>query len=218
MPKVFQNLNAIPISRVEFPVAARDYPIVFVASDGKRFAPVAEVGIEDGQNLFVLPGNEWEPAAYFPAYVRRYPFCMAKVTVDGREQAQRLACVETLSIHAKGDNLFDQAGNPTPTWVEREKLLFEYEQDLARTEALCGVLAELDLLEPMTMQAKTPVGESLNLAGMHRVTEARLAAVDHAKLRALFENGSVARIYAHLLSLDNFPRLLERRAAARAAK
>ena len=56
-------------------------------------------------------------------------------------------------------------------------------------------------------------GEPLQLTGMYRVAEEKLAQLDGAALKELAQKGVLGRIYAHLISLDNFRRLLDRRAA-----
>jgi hypothetical protein len=152
-----------------------------------------------------------------PAYVRRYPFCMTKVTVDGREQAERVACVEKRAISDKGDALYDKNGEPLTTWQERQKLLFEYEADLLRSEEMCRTIASLQLLEPFTMQAVPNDGEPVALTGMHRVAEQKLAELGADQVKDLVQKGILSRVYAHLISLNNFGRLLDRRVAAKPA-
>ena len=49
---------------------------------------------------------------------------------------------------------------------------------------------------------------------MYRISEAKLAELDGAVLKDLVQKGVLGRIYTHLLSLENFQRLLARRAAA----
>jgi hypothetical protein len=163
----------------------------------------------------VTADDTWDAQAYLPAYVRRYPFCMTRVTVDGREQAERVACVEKRALKAKGEVLYDDSGQPLPVWENLRKLLFEFEADLARTEAMCRRLHELQLLEPFAAQA-VPAGEApITLTGMHRVSEERLHALPGNVLQELALSGMLPRVYAHLLSLGNFQRLLDRRAALR---
>ena len=98
-----------------------------------------------------------------------------------------------------------------PEWENRQKLLFEYEADLSRTEEMCKLLAQHQLLEPFTMQAVPNQGEPLQLTGMYRVVETKLAQLDSVVLKDLVQKGVLGRIYTHLLSLDNFQRLLARR-------
>jgi len=214
LPMTFRNMNPLPVSFTEFPIASRDYPLVFISADqGKTFAPMLVTGLAGQQNLFVMWDNTWDRRAYLPAYVRRYPFCMTRVMVDGREAPERVACVEKRAINDKGEKLFDDQGSATADWENRQKLLFEYEADLARTEEMCRLLAQHQLLEPFTMQATPNQGEPIQLTGMFRVAEEKLAQLDSAVLKDLAQKGVLGRIYAHLISLDNFQRLLARSAA-----
>jgi len=210
---VFRTLAALPISFTEFAIACRDYPLAFVGRDGANAIAMAVLGLENQQNLFVTPDGVWDASVYFPAYVRRYPFCMTRVTVDGREQPERVACVEKRALSNKGEVLFDAKGEPLPAWEERRKLLFEYEADLMRSEDLCRELGRLQLLETFTVQAVPNQGEPLAMTGLYRVSEQKLAELAPEKLKELAQNGMLARIYAHLISLANFGRLLDRRAA-----
>lgn len=214
LPLVFRSITALPLSYAEFGAACRDYPIAFVSGDaGTSFLPMAVLGLENQQNLFVTENGSWEAAVYLPAYVRRYPFCMTRVTVSGKEQAERIACVEKRAINDKGEALYDAKGEPLPMWEERRKLLFEYEADLVRSEEMCRTLAELQLLETFTMQAVPNQGTPIAMTGMYRVAEGKIAGLTPEQLKALVEKGVLARVYAHLISLSNFGRLLDRRSA-----
>lgn len=211
-PPAFRTLTALPLSCVEFAAAARDYPIAFVSGNGKTFIAMAIFGLENQQNLFLAPDGSWDGGVYLPAYVRRYPFCMTRVTVSGQEQPERIACVEKHAINDQGEALHDETGNPLPAWGTRKKLLFEFEADLARTEDMCRVLAGLGVLETFTMQAVPNTGAPLALTGMYRVSEQKLNDLPAEKLKELAQTGVLARVYCHLLSLANFARLLDRRA------
>jgi hypothetical protein len=214
LPAAFQKISAVPLSFSEFAPAACDYPIAFITGDnGKTFVAMAVLGIENQQNLFVRADSTWETSVYLPAYVRRYPFCMSRVSVNGAEQTERIACVEKSALDEHGEALFDAKGEPLPMWTERRKLLFEYEADLARTDEMSRALAALGLFEPFTMQAVPKQGTPLALTGLHRVSEQKLHDLPPEKLKELAQTGRLARVYAHLVSLHNFARLLERRAA-----
>ena len=214
LPPVFRGMMVIPMSYTEFSLACHDYPVVFVSGDqGKTAVAMAVVGLEQQHNLFVSPDLTWDRNFYVPAYVRRYPFCMTRVNVSGQEQPERIACIEKRAISTKGDALYDAKGEPLPVWENMRKLLFEFEADLARTEAMCKVIVELGLLEPFTMQARPDEGDPFTLAGMYRVVEEKINALTGDKLKELVHNGVLPRIYAHLMSMSNFTRLLARRAA-----
>ena len=82
--------------------------------------------------------------------------------------------------------------------------------DLARTEEMCALLVKYQLLEPFTMQATPNQGEPIQLTGMFRASEEKIAQLDGAVLKELTQKGVLGRVYAHLISLDNFQRLLAR--------
>ena len=68
------------------------------------------------------------------------------------------------------------------------------------------------------MQAVPNEGEPVALTGMHRVAEQKLAELGADQLRDLVQKGILSRVYAHLISLNNFGRLLDRRVAAKPAE
>ena len=219
LPAVFRSMHAIPLSYAEISIASRDYPIAFVSGDGERsFLAMAILGLEQQQNLFVGANGAWDPATYVPAYVRRYPFCMARVTLDGKEQADRIACVETSALIPEGEALYDEKGEPLPAWENKKTLLFEFETDLARAEEMCRTLQALGLLEPFTIQALPRNEAPLAMTGVHRVSEQKLAELPADELKPLMQNGVLERVYAHLVSQLNFQRLLDRRAGARQSR
>ena len=216
IPEFARKANAIPISFTEFSLVARDYPIVFTASDkGEAIAPVAVLGMTAGENLY-FRGDAWAPKTYIPAYARRYPFCMARVNLNGVEQADRLICVEKAHLDDAGEPMFDSQGQPVAKWKDMERLLTEFEADLERSREMCSILADYGLLEPFTMQATLNQGAAMHLTGMSRVDEKKLEHLNASQLKNLMRKGALPRIYVHLLSLDNFSKLLERKAAVAA--
>jgi hypothetical protein len=219
VPEFAQRANAIPISYTEFQPVARHYPIVFTAAQGGgQPAPVAVLGMTPGENLFYDAGA-WTGGAYVPAYARRYPFCMARVNVNRVEQKNRLICVEKTALEDAGEAMFDAEGQATQKWKDLERLLTEYENDLERSREMCSILADYGLLEPFTMQATLKGGKAppMQMTGMQRVAEKKLEELNAAQLKNLMRKGILARIYMHLLSLENFGRLLDRKAARQQA-
>ena len=108
-------------------------------------------------------------------------------------------------------------------WAERLDVLRDVE-DLCRQaagaldDAQCreemGIVADYGLLEAFTMQATLDKGGApLQITGMHRVAEKNLENLNAAQLKNLLRKGLLARIYVHLMSLDNFRHLLERKSA-----
>lgn len=211
LPEFCRKVNAVPITYSEFAAACRDYPLAFITTnEGKSFTPVAVLGVAGGENLFVRDAR-WDESVYLPAYVRRYPFCMARVTPNAAKQADRLICVEKTFVSDLGDPMFDDSGAALPRWQPIEKLLRDYEADLERSQEMCAILVDYDLFEPFTVKAVLKDGIPMNLAGMHRVEEKKLEFLNAAQHKNLIRKGIMRRVYAHLISLENFARLLRRK-------
>ena len=81
-----------------------------------------------------------------------------------------------------------------------------------QTAALLTGLESLSLLEPFEAHAFGRDGQDHHLRGMLRVSEERLNALDARDIGRLMRQGELSRIYAHLMSLDNFKHLLDRAA------
>jgi hypothetical protein len=211
VPDFCRRLHVVPVSLAEFGPACRDYPIVFVSPDsGKTFTAVAVLGLQVKQNLFVLTDGTWDRRAYLPVYVRRHPFCISRNTRDGDTQSDQLICVEESALKDGGEPLYDESGNPLPQWLVLERLILDFENDLMRCEEMCKLLADLQLLESFSMKAELD-GFTMALEGMHRVSQTALESLPEKPLRKLLSAGVMDKVYAHLLSLDNFRRLLNRR-------
>ena len=216
-PNFCRSINAIAISFSEFTQAARDYPIVFASGDGgQTFAPVAVLGLADKQNLYINAAAGWEPSAYVPAFVRRYPFCISKLYVDGKPRSERIVCVAKVHLNEQGVALFEESGAPTSQWASIEKLLIEYEKDLDLTAQMCATFAKLGLFSPFQFQVIESAAPGLTLEGMFRIDEAKLLALKPLSLKALVTRGLMGRIYAHFQSLENFARIYQRAVAKQA--
>ena len=133
--------------------------------------------------------------------------------VNKIEQKDRLICVEKTYIDEKGEQLFDEKQQPTAKWKDLERLLGEYESDLERSREMCSILADYGLFEPFTMQAnfRGEGAKPVQMTGMFRVIENNLENLNAAQLKNVIRKGILARVYMHLLSLENFGRLLDRK-------
>lgn len=204
-----RELNALLITSAEFFQAARHYPIVFArdAANGS-FVPVVVTGLEDRQNLFVGDDGRWLAGRYIPAYVRRWPFFTLQVQ---DEPEKSLVCVDPGGLEANDKPFLDDKGEPTAAWKDAERLINDVDGARRQTIAMVRSLASLELLEPFEAHAVARQGGSLRLANMHRVNETKLNALPEKQIRQLMSKGFLSRIYAHLMSLDNFQQLLDLR-------
>jgi SapC len=204
--------NSVFLAAVEFADACREYPIVFVrageGADGKpQIAPLAVLGLKPGSNLFI-DGDKWT-GNYVPAYVRRYPFAMARL--DGN--ANTLAvCIDSKWAgfnEATGEALFKD-GEPTEFLQNARAFLENFEQEAERTRLICNLLVELDLLQDMRFEATLPGGEKLDVEGFLAVDEKKYSELPDDKVLQLHRNGLIALIEMHRLSMTNMNRLAAR--------
>jgi hypothetical protein len=188
--------NSVPLARVEFARAAREYPIVF-AGDAETPLPLAILGLAERQNLFIGDDGSWD-ADYLPAFVRRYPFVFT--TTDGA-RTFTLCIDEAFSgcnRDGQGERLFDDAGGPTRYLDNVLAFLGEYQAEHQRTQAFGRRLAELDLLAPVQANVALESGQRMALTDFRVVSRDGLKGVSDAALRTLFACDDLELIYLHL--------------------
>ncbi|HVT33990.1 MAG TPA: SapC family protein [Nevskiaceae bacterium] len=204
------QLNAVFIGAAEMPRAALDFPIAFVRDQATgEFVPVSVLGLKQNQNLFVDAGGRWREHHYVPAYLRRYPFCLADIPSPGGQEARHLICVDESQLVAGAPPLFDAAGQPTAAWEPMRQLIEALETARQQTRALCKRLEALQLLVPFDAVAVPRAGERMRLAGMFRIDEEKLALIPLRDLRMMLKRAEMRAVYAHLLSLENFAKLMD---------
>ncbi len=204
------SLNAVFLNAVEFSRASLDYPIAFARDEQNgEFMPIAVLGMKTKQNLFVNAEGNWKEATYVPAYFRRFPFCIAEVPMPNGEASQRLICVQEDRLVKNKAALFRNDGEATAAWPPILKLLESIESARQQTRVLIRRLEALELLTPFDAIAVPRNGEQLRLKGMFRVDEQKLDAIPGKDLRTMMKRGELRAVYAHLVSLENFGRLMD---------
>src|SRR5687767_9683668 len=74
------KIHALPITIDEFISCQRFLPIIF--SSGENPVPLALMGLHEGVNVFIDDEGVPIGQVYIPAYVRRYPFMLARLRPD----------------------------------------------------------------------------------------------------------------------------------------
>lgn len=196
------NQHAIPLTVEEFPQAQRHYPIIFSAGDNP--VPLGLMGLNEGVNTFVEDDGTILDDAYIPAYARRYPFLLAKLTPNTDELSLCFdpAC-ELVGEFKEGEALFD-ADQPS----DRTKAMLEFcqrfEQAGIRTTNFVQELQDNGLLIDGEVGISQAGAEDKPFIyrGFQMVDEKKLRKIRGDQLRKLNESGALALIYAHLFSLD----------------
>ena len=199
MPQL-SNLHAIPIVIDEFVAVQRFFPIVF--SIGENPVPLALMGLNEGVNTFIDEQGKLISPAYIPAYVRRYPFMLARVDSD----ADTLSLCFDPSSGLVGDfedgfPLFE-GGQPTEGTQNVMKFCEEFEVSAQRTNQFMNELKTLDLLidGELSVQVNTDTQPSV-YRGFQMVDEEKFRELRGGELRRTNQYGIVARLVAHMFSL-----------------
>lgn len=215
------TLNSVFLAVAEFADAARDFPVVFVrvgtAPEGQQapIAPLVVFGLKPGSNLYAKDG-QWT-GRYMPAYVRRFPFAMARI-----DNSDDMAlCVDTnwegLST-TDGQPLFNEQGEPSELLLNAKNFCEDFEREADRTRQACEALQALDLLQDMRFEATLGNGEKLDVDGFMTINEQKLAELPDAKVLELHRNGLLELITMHRLSLGHMSRLASQYQQAAVAK
>lgn len=194
--------HAIPLTVEEFPMAQRNYPIVF--SVGDEPVPLALMGMNEGVNVFVDEDGTVNAPIYVPAYVRRYPYMLAKLQPDKTELS---LCFDPTSDligeFSDGKPLFED-GAPTDSCKDTLKFCEQFEQAGAKTGQFVAELKKHDLLMDgeLNIESNQAGGQPFIYRGFRMVDENKLREVRGDILRTWNQNGMLPLIYAHLFSLE----------------
>jgi hypothetical protein len=199
----------VPLLVGEFAAAALSYPIIFAGPDSM---PLAVMGINVGENLFFEADGSVRPDAYLPAYVRRYPFTVASDEALGR----MIVCIDVGS-KLIGENaefpLFKPDGSPTDYTQRCIDFCQQFDVERKRTEEFVKLMRDHQLIESR-VQTHTPTnpdgtpGTPVQIAEYGAVNEQKLIDLPDDKYLELKKTGAIGLIYAHLISLGGWERLV----------
>ena len=206
-----REAHAVPVTVTEFGMAAASYPVIFVGDD---FTPVGVMGVRQGQNLFVTEEGQADPDFYIPAFVRRYPFVFANDS-----QAERLLlCIDRDAPMVTNQPEIPLFENGEPSEYTQNAINFceEFERQRRATVEFVKIVKSFDLFEQKTVmfQPRDPqgnaVGEQQKIADYWAVDEQKLNALSAEQYEQLRTQGALGAIYAHMISLMNWQRVINR--------
>jgi len=205
------NVHAVPLLAEEFVSASRFYPIVF--SIGDNPVPLALMGLNEGVNTFVNEQGMFPDDVYVPAYIRRYPFMLARLRPDTDELS---LCVDPTSdvigTFEEGEPLFEN-GEPS----ERVKAILTFCEQVEQASMVTGAffrdIAEQKLLTDGEFTAQpTGAPQPYVYRGFQIVSEDALKNLRGDVARKWIQNGLLSLIYAHLFSLQRLADVFGRQA------
>lgn len=201
--------HAIPLTVDEFVQAQRNFPIVF--STGENPLPLALMGLNEGFNTFVDKDGKVSDPVYIPAYIRRYPFMLAKLQQD---TDQLSLCFDPTSDAVgefdEGRPLFEN-GESSEATKQILEFCQNFESAAQRTQAFLEQIKEADLLMDGEVSIQTEGGEQPFLyRGFKMVNQEKLQALSDEKIAEFTKSGLMMLIHAHMFSLDNMRMIFSR--------
>ena len=194
--------HAIPVTVDEFAMVQRHFPIVFSA--GENPVPIVLMGLhEDTNTFFDENGVARETQIYIPAYLRRYPFVLARLRDDSDELS---LCFDPTSgavgDFEDGEALFTD-GEPSEATKAILQFCEQFEQAGHRTQAFINELKDSGLLMEGEV-AIQPEGteQPFIYRGFQMIDEEKFKNMRGDELRKLNQNGALPLIMAHLFSLS----------------
>ncbi|HET8849564.1 MAG TPA: SapC family protein [Marinobacter sp.] len=200
-----RDTHYVPLAGSEFFQAARDFPIVFAGEKADELGAVALLGLRQNENLFLNENNAWREGCYVPAFVRRYPFVLARGGKDG----DYTVCLDDSFpgfSEEEGQALFDDEGKDTDYLKNVISFLNGYLAESDRTRQFAQKLKELDLLVTREIRVTNREQKNYLLRDLKIVDESKLRELDDATLGELTRSGYLGWIYAHLMSIGNASR------------
>jgi len=198
----------------EFAAACIHFPIAWVKNQ-EQFDPIALLGLDEGQNLFVNHNNQWV-VGYVPAHLRAQPFRLLRAT-DGRLTLAVREDTGLVTGNEAANPFFDTEGQLSGELQSVLNMLRRLEENRAATQEASLALADAGVLEAWAV-APVVNGEKRHLGGLFRVSEKALEQVDAAALERLRDTGALAMAYRQQVSQQLIQRLeveYARRAEAR---
>lgn len=195
-----RDQHAIPVTVDEFGQAQRHFPIIFSA--GENPVPLALMGLNEGVNVFLGEDGRFTENLYVPAYIRRYPFMLAKLRPDSEEMSLCFdPTADAIGAFDEGDVLFDD-GQPAEATKQILSFCEHFEQAGQRTQAFMQELVDSGLLMDGELSVQPdPEKPPFVYRGFQMVNEEALRDLRGDQLRKMNQSGFLALVYAHLLSL-----------------
>jgi hypothetical protein len=207
-----QDQHAIPVTVDEFASAQRFFPIIFSAGDSP--VPLALLGLNEGVNVFMGEDGRFTENVYVPAYVRRYPFMLAKLRPDSDELSVCFdPTADAIGPFDEGDALFED-GPPADATKQILEFCEQFEQAGQRTEAFMKDLAESELLMDGELSIQPDAEKPPFIyRGFQMVNEEKLRDLRGDQLRKMNQSGLLPLVYAHLFSLAQMREVFGRQLA-----
>lgn len=208
--KQVESQHLVPLVVHEFSRASAEFPVVFVKnSDNGTFQPVALFGLKPGENLFTA-GEYWG-GTYVPAAVTHFPLALVPESQDSDNYMVIIATDNEVVNEEEGQALFEENGDETEYLAKRKEAMASYLEHSHITRMFTKELADKDLLVQQNLEIDLN-GEKIAINGLYLVNEKKLNELSDEEYLELRKRGFLGPIFAHLNSMHQVHRLVQKKA------
>ena len=165
--------------------------------------PIALMGLNEGVNTFIGEDGKLEAGLYVPAYVRRYPFMLARLKPDSEDLSLCFdPTAENIGEFEEGQALFEN-GEASEGTKQILEFCEQFEHAGQRTQNFMKELKDHDLL----MDGEISITQQGNekpfvYRGFQMINQDKLRELRGDQLRKWTENGLLPLIWAQIFSMD----------------
>ena len=202
------TVNQAVVFPTEFEELQREYAILFRRDPEGVYRATVLLGLEANENLY-LDGDRWA-ARYVPALIQRGPFSIG-VPPDGApgEPMIHIDPSHPRVSRDTGERVFLDHGGNAPYLDHIAGVLRSIYAGRELTAPMFAAFEALDLIEPVTIDIAISDTRRYKLPDCYTISQARLAALDGARLEALHRGDWLRCAIWAASSLRNVNRLIE---------
>lgn len=213
-PEFGDNIGSVVTFPTEFADVQREYPIFFRRDAKLEFYPVALLGFEKDENLF-LQGDKWD-AWYVPGIVARGPFLIGfQEREEGgdvrREPVIHVDLDSPRVSETEGEPVFLERGGQSPYLQRVSRVLNGLHDGVTISKHMFAAFQQLELIAPVDLEIKITGQDTINLQGFFSLDREKLAGLDSAALHNLHRAGFLHGAHLVLASHANLNKLIERK-------
>lgn len=209
-PEYGHQIGAVMVLPNEFAKVQREYPILFRKdSETGRFLPVALLGFEENENLFLNEHSMWS-TRYIPLAIKQGPFLIG---LQQQEAEQRLAIYADLNDSRVQQNLmpklFNTDGTASTALNEVRDILSARHEGSERLEPMIEAFLKYDLLEPVRVEIELANGTTIHFDAGYTVHIEKLIALENDAVVELHKSGFLSLAYNVADSVNNIQNLID---------
>ncbi|WP_370980699.1 SapC family protein [Agaribacterium sp. ZY112] len=202
------KVNACYVMVGELPNLVHEYPIFIVKNQqSQQYQLNALFGFEAGENLY-LQDDKWQ-ARFQPLDILRRPFQI--YMPEGEQSSEGRIALDRSANKFQGtygESLFEKDGQPSP-YLQRIQQVFSQLMNGSKAGAhVLARMAELNLIESVSLATELASGESVSVKGVYSVNETALKALSGEALEECHQKGILQICHLMLSSSAHLEKLI----------